>query len=59
MGFDAINDDDSLVKRYNEFVVLLGPEAGTTPGPGDTFANVFCVQVVQSAGSRVDFASLT
>lgn len=59
MSFDAINTTDALFQAYPEMTVLLGPEAGTPPGPGDTFENVYCSQVVQSAGSRLDFANLT
>lgn len=59
MAFDAINTTDALFQQYDEMTVLLGPEAGTTPGPGDTFENVYCSLVVQSAGSRLDFANLT
>jgi len=59
VAFDAINTTDSLYQAYPELTVLLGPEAGTAPGPGDKFENVYCSQVVQSAGSRLDFANLT
>lgn len=58
MGFDAINTTDALYQAYPEMVVLMGPEAGTTPGPADTFENVYCSIVVQSAGSRIDYAEL-
>lgn len=59
MSFDAINTTDALFQQYDEMTVLLGPEAGTAPGPGDEFENVYCSLVVQSAGSRLDFANLT
>lgn len=59
MAFDAINTTDALFQQYDEMTVLLGPEAGTAPGPGDEFENVYCSLVVQSAGSRLDFANLT
>lgn len=58
MGTDVINTTDSLHVQYEEFVVLLGPETGTTPGATDVFENVYCSIVVQSAGSRVDYAEL-
>lgn len=59
MGFDAINTTDALYQAYEELTVLLGPEAGTAPGAVDTFENAYCSLVVQSAGSRLDFANLT
>lgn len=58
MGTDVINTDDSLFVTYQDMTVLLGPEAGTAPGPDDTFENVYCSIVVQSAGSRIDYAEL-
>ena len=58
MGTDAINTTDALFVQYEDFTVLLGPETGDTPGPADTFENVYCSIVVQSAGSRIDYAEL-
>lgn len=58
MAFDAINTTDALVQRYEEMVVLLGAEGGAAPNPGDTFEDVYCSTVVQSAGSRIDYADL-
>lgn len=58
MAFDAINTTDSLFQEYEELTVLLGPEDGTTPAPVDEFENVYCSIVVQSAGSRIDYAEL-
>lgn len=60
MVFDAINTTDALFQAYGEFVVLLGAEDGSKPGAGNTFENVYCSLVVQSAGGkRLDFANLT
>lgn len=59
MGTDVINTTDALACEYEEFTVLLGPEAGTPPSPGDEFESVYCSIVVQSAGSRIDYAELT
>ena len=58
MGTDVINTTDALFVQYEDFTVLLGPETGDTPGPADTFENVYCSIVVQSAGSRIDYAEL-
>lgn len=58
MSTDIFNEDDRLFVPYEEFTVLLGPEDGTTPGDSDTFENVYCSIVVQSAGSRIDYADL-
>jgi len=58
MGTDVINTSDSLFVAYEDFVVLLGAESGDPPTAGDTFENVYCSLVVQSAGSRLDFANL-
>jgi len=58
VGTDVINTDDRLFAEYEEFTVLLGPESGTTPSPTDEFENVYCSIVVQSAGSRIDYADL-
>lgn len=58
MGTDAINTEDSIFCEYDEFTVLLGPETGTPPGDGEVFENVYCSIVVQSAGSRIDYAEL-
>jgi hypothetical protein len=55
---DIFNADGKLVVPYEELTVLLGPEDGTTPGDADTFENVYCSIVVQSAGSRIDYADL-
>lgn len=59
MAFDAINTTDALFQAYPEMTVLLGAEDGTPPAEGDAFENVYCSLVVQSAGSRLDFANLT
>lgn len=58
MGTDVINTDDSLFVQYNDLVVLLGAESGDPPTAADTFENVYCSIVVQSAGSRIDYAEL-
>jgi len=58
MSTDIFNENDRLVVPYEEFTVLLGPEDGTTPSDADTFENVYCSIVVQSAGSRIDYADL-
>ena len=59
MSTDVLNQDDSLFVTYEEFFVLLGAESGDPPTAGDTFENVYCSQVVQSAGgSRLDYANL-
>jgi hypothetical protein len=57
MAFDAINITDAMWQRYEEMVVLLGPEDGTAPA-AEAFENVYCSMVVQSAGSRIDYADL-
>jgi hypothetical protein len=58
MSTDIFNSDDALFVAYEEFTVLLGPDGGTAPGDADTFENVYCSIVVQSAGSRIDYADL-
>jgi hypothetical protein len=58
MSTDIFNEADELFVPYEEFTVLLGPEDGTTPGDADEFENVYCSIVVQSAGSRLDYADL-
>lgn len=72
---DAINTAGALVFPYDELIVLLGDTDGTVPIkgdpgdpeadppvdpiPADTFEDVYCFRVVQSAGgSRLDFAHL-
>jgi hypothetical protein len=56
---DVINTANAIFVEYEEPVVLLGPESGEAPTTADTFTNVRCVRVVQSAsGSRLDFADL-
>ena len=55
---DIFNADGKLVVNYEDLTVLLGPEDGTVPGEADTFENVYCSIVVQSAGSRLDYAEL-
>ena len=59
MGTDVINTEDSLFCSYAEFTVLFGPEAGTPPGAGEVFDDVYCSIAVQSAGSRIDYAELS
>ena len=60
MGTDVINTADALVAQYDEMTVLLGPVGGNAPGNNDTFEDVYCLRVVQSAsGSRLDFAELS
>lgn len=57
---DVINTTNALSFVYPEMVVLLGPTAGTPPGTTETFEDVYCSRVVQSAGgSRLDYAELT
>gem|GEM_PF-2559533 len=59
MGTDIINTIDALVAQYDEMIVNLGPVGGNAPGDNDTFEDVYCLRVVQSAsGSRLDFAEL-
>ena len=53
---DTFNTDGKLVVPYEELTVLLGPDAGTAPSDSDLFENVYCSIVVQSAGSRIDYA---
>jgi len=59
VGTDIINTIDALVAQYDEMIVNLGPVGGNAPGDNDTFEDVYCLRVVQSAsGSRLDFAEL-
>ena len=58
MAFDTINTTDAIFQAYEELTVLLGPETGLAPSPSDTFEGVYCSIVVQSAGSRIDYADL-
>jgi hypothetical protein len=56
---DAINTDGNLVAIYDELIVNIGPEGGEEPGETETFEDVYCTRVVQSAGgSRMDYAEL-
>jgi len=59
VGTDIINTTDALVTQYEEMIVNLGPVGGNAPGDPETFDDVYCLRVVQSAsGSRLDFAEL-
>ena len=59
MTTDAINTTGSQVQIYDELIVNIGPTDGSTPGETQTFDDVYCTRVVQSAGgSRMDYAEL-
>jgi hypothetical protein len=56
---DAINTTGALVQMYDELIVNIGPTDGSAPGETETFEDVYCTRVVQSAGgSRMDYAEL-
>ncbi len=56
---DAINTSGSQVQIYDELIVNIGPTDGSAPGDSQTFDDVYCTKVVQSAsGSRMDYCEL-
>lgn len=57
---DIVNTSGAKVYVYPPLNVRIGGAGGGLPGPNDTFEDVYCGRVVQSAGgSRLDFAELT